>query len=137
MGHRARVTGEWQTPVFENGWGEVEYLRVDDGTVHLRGFADAGTIFTLPDGYMPQDGFVFAQQRERDGRLYAQLVRVTDGRFVVERERDMGPMPYDPRSDPNLESVTYGQGSFGYRCASCRADDYSGEIAHAAGCPLA
>jgi hypothetical protein len=40
-------------------------------------------------------------------------------------------------TEPVVEPVTFGQGSFGHRCRLCGANDYLGPLTHRQGCPAA
>lgn len=116
------------------GYPPPECSKVD-GLIQLRGLARADTVYQLPAGFRPKQDVGFIQSYPREGRIWATLTRISkDGSVIVEAETDMGPIPYDPASDPNLEPVTYGQGNFGYRCVTCGADDYNGAINHKGGC---
>lgn len=129
------VSGWVELGVPDDYTEEPPRARLVGEQIHLSGTVKPGLTYTLPEGYRPAVDAGWMQTEKREGRLFAQLTRIgKDGIVTVEHERDMGPAPYDPREDPNLESVTYGQGNFGYRCVVCRADDYNGPIEHAPGC---
>jgi hypothetical protein len=75
---------DWQTPTFENGWGNygssyntAGYYKDPLGTVHLKGMVSGGTvgdsvcIFTLPASYRPAQRELFAT--ETDPNVNARL----------------------------------------------------------------
>ena len=83
------IVGEWITPVLLNSWEQygnpwdtAQYLRTNDGFVHIKGLIRNGTVangtdlFQLPEGYRPQSNLVFIGGTRDPGLQHATAARI-------------------------------------------------------------